>query len=146
MQSPRNNTDCGQSRIRDSQFKDPTQSIPDRLTPVNGRLTSVNANFHLPLIESIRPSPHRYTEALLSAVPKPDPRLRSDRVILQGEVADPANTPPGCHFHPRCSYAQAVCREKAPVQEEIAPAHFVSCHRARELSLRGVARDLARKQ
>jgi len=81
---------------------------------------------------------HPYTEALLSAVPKPDPRLRSDRIILQGDVADPANTPPGCHFHPRCSYAQAVCREKSPVQQEIAPNHFVSCHRARELSLRGV--------
>ncbi len=81
---------------------------------------------------------HPYTEALLSAVPKPDPRLRSDRIVLQGEVADPANTPPGCHFHPRCSYAQAICREKSPVQDEIAPNHFVSCHRARELSLRGV--------
>jgi peptide/nickel transport system ATP-binding protein len=84
---------------------------------------------------------HPYTEALMSAVPKPDPRLRSDRIILQGEVADPANTPPGCHFHPRCSYAQTVCREKSPVQEEISPNHFVSCHRARELSLRGVARS-----
>jgi peptide/nickel transport system ATP-binding protein len=82
---------------------------------------------------------HPYTEALLSAVPKPDPRLRSERIVLQGEVADPANTPSGCHFHPRCRYAQAVCREKSPVQEEIAPNHFVSCHRARELSLRGVA-------
>ena len=58
----------------------------------------------------------------------------------QGEVADPANTPPGCHFHPRCKYAQAICKDKAPVQEEIAPNHFVSCHRARELTLRGVAR------
>jgi peptide/nickel transport system ATP-binding protein len=86
---------------------------------------------------------HPYTEALLSAVPKPDPRLRADRIILQGEVADPANTPSGCHFHPRCKYAQAVCREKAPVQEEVAPNHFVSCHRARELSLRGVARSTA---
>ena len=86
---------------------------------------------------------HPYTEALLSAVPKPDPRLRSDRIILQGEVADPANTPPGCHFHPRCSYAQAVCREKSPVQQEIAPNHLVSCHRARELSLRGVDRPMA---
>ena len=86
---------------------------------------------------------HPYTEALLSAVPKPDPRLRSERIILQGEVADPANTPPGCHFHPRCKYAQAVCREKSPVQEEIAPNHFVSCHRATELSLRGVARSSA---
>ena len=58
-------------------------------------------------------------------------------------VADPANTPPGCHFHPRCNYAQAICREKSPVQEEIAPNHFVSCHRASELSLRGVARSTA---
>jgi peptide/nickel transport system ATP-binding protein len=81
---------------------------------------------------------HPYTEALLSAVPKPDPRLRSDRIVLQGEVADPANTPPGCHFHPRCMYAQAICKEKAPALEEIAPNHFASCHRARELALRGV--------
>ncbi len=83
---------------------------------------------------------HPYTEALLSAVPKPDPRLRSERIVLQGEVADPANTPPGCHFHPRCQYAQAICREQSPVQREIAPNHFVSCHRAHELTLRGVAR------
>ena len=89
------------------------------------------------LFESPR---HPYTEALMSAVPKPNPRLRSERIVLQGEVADPANTPPGCHFHPRCKYATAVCREKAPVQEEIAPEHFVSCHRARELTLRGVSR------
>ncbi|MEO8676734.1 MAG: oligopeptide/dipeptide ABC transporter ATP-binding protein [Casimicrobiaceae bacterium] len=84
---------------------------------------------------------HPYTEALLSAVPIPDPRLRADRIVLQGEVADPAHTPPGCHFHPRCQYAQAICREKAPVQQEIAPNHFVSCHRAAELTLRGVARS-----
>jgi peptide/nickel transport system ATP-binding protein len=84
---------------------------------------------------------HPYTEALMSAVPKPDPRLRSERIVLQGEVADPANTPPGCHFHPRCKYAKAVCREKAPAQEEIAPNHFVSCHLATELSLRGVDRS-----
>jgi peptide/nickel transport system ATP-binding protein len=91
--------------------------------------------------ESLFESPrHPYTEALMSAVPKPNPRLRSERIVLQGEVADPANTPPGCHFHPRCKYATAICREKAPVQEEIAPEHFVSCHRARELTLRGVAR------
>jgi peptide/nickel transport system ATP-binding protein len=82
---------------------------------------------------------HPYTEALLSAVPIPDPRRRADRIVLQGDVADPANTPPGCYFHPRCPYAVAVCREQAPVQEEISPGHFVHCHRARELSLRGVA-------
>jgi peptide/nickel transport system ATP-binding protein len=86
---------------------------------------------------------HPYTEALLSAVPKPNPRLRSDRIILQGEVADPANTPPGCHFHPRCKYAQAVCRDKSPDQTQIAPNHLVSCHRAAELSLRGVDRSRA---
>jgi len=89
--------------------------------------------------EALFASPrHPYTEALLSAVPKPDPRLRSDRIVLQGEVADPANTPSGCHFHPRCRYAQAICREKAPALEEVSSNHFVSCHRARELTLRGV--------
>jgi len=62
--------------------------------------------------------------------------------VLQGEVADPANAPPGCHFHPRCPYAQAVCKEEEPLQEEIAPNHFVRCHRARELTLRGVARAI----
>jgi peptide/nickel transport system ATP-binding protein len=82
---------------------------------------------------------HPYTEALLSAVPKPDPRLRTERIVLQGEVADPANTPSGCHFHPRCMYARDICREKTPLQQEIAPNHFVRCHRAAELSLRGVA-------
>ncbi len=83
---------------------------------------------------------HPYTEALLSAVPNPDPRLRSQRIVLEGEVADPANPPTGCYFHPRCRYAQDVCRAETPVQEEISPNHFVSCHRAREISLRGVTR------
>ncbi|HVN36082.1 MAG TPA: oligopeptide/dipeptide ABC transporter ATP-binding protein [Casimicrobiaceae bacterium] len=93
--------------------------------------------------EALFASPrHPYTEALLSAVPKPDPRLRSERIVLQGEVADPANAPRGCHFHPRCPYAQAVCKEEEPLQEEIAPNHFVRCHRARELRLRGVARAI----
>ena len=82
---------------------------------------------------------HPYTEALLAAVPKPDPRLRGERLLLEGEVADPSNPPPGCHFHPRCPYAIEQCRTETPALEEIAPAHAVSCHRARELSLRGVA-------
>jgi peptide/nickel transport system ATP-binding protein len=86
---------------------------------------------------------HPYTEALMSAVPIPDPRLRSERIVLQGEVADPANTPSGCHFHPRCKYATPVCSQESPVQEEISPNHFVRCHHARQLTLRGVARATA---
>jgi peptide/nickel transport system ATP-binding protein len=81
---------------------------------------------------------HPYTAALLSAVPEPDPRLRSKRLILQGEVANPAAPPPGCYFHPRCPHAIDVCRTQAPVWQEIAPAHFVACHRAAELRLAGV--------
>jgi peptide/nickel transport system ATP-binding protein len=91
---------------------------------------------------------HPYTEALLSAVPKPDPRLRAERaqrIVLEGEVADPANPPPGCYFHPRCRYAQEVCRRETPAAEEIAPRHRVSCHRARELNLRGVVKKLEAK-
>jgi peptide/nickel transport system ATP-binding protein len=84
---------------------------------------------------------HPYTEALMSAVPKPDPRLRSERIVLQGEVADPANPPSGCYFHPRCRYATAVCKEQTPVLEEITPQHFVACHRAKELTLRGVVKN-----
>ena len=81
---------------------------------------------------------HPYTEALLSAVPKPDPRLRSERIVLQGEVADPANPPPGCYFSPRCAYAEDRCRSESPEQSEPESGHFVSCHRAGELRLRGV--------
>ena len=80
---------------------------------------------------------HPYTEALLSAVPQPDPRMRSQRIILEGEVADPANPPSGCYFHPRCRYAVDVCSEETPQLEEISPGHAVSCHRAHELQLSG---------
>jgi peptide/nickel transport system ATP-binding protein len=81
---------------------------------------------------------HPYTEALLSAVPKPDPRLRTEPMVLPGEVADPANPPSGCYFHPRCRYKVDRCVTETPVLREIAPAHFVSCHRAEELRLTGV--------
>jgi len=83
---------------------------------------------------------HPYTEALLAAVPKPDPDLKGQRMLLEGEVADPANPPSGCYFHPRCRYALDLCRTVTPQQEEVAADHFVSCHRARELTLRGVKR------
>jgi peptide/nickel transport system ATP-binding protein len=81
---------------------------------------------------------HPYTEALMSAVPKSDPDHKSDRIELQGEVADPGNPPKGCYFHPRCGYAIERCRQESPVLEEVKPGHFVACHRACELTLRGV--------
>ncbi len=81
---------------------------------------------------------HPYTAALLSAVPEPDPRTRSRRIVLQGEVANPASPPRGCYFHPRCPYAIEVCRTRVPAWQEISPAHFVACHRADELQLVGV--------
>jgi peptide/nickel transport system ATP-binding protein len=81
---------------------------------------------------------HPYTAALLSAVPEPDPRARTKRLVLQGEVANPASPPSGCYFHPRCVHAIDVCRTRTPAWEEVAPGHFVGCHRARELSLPGV--------
>ncbi|NLT41844.1 MAG: dipeptide ABC transporter ATP-binding protein [Anaerolineae bacterium] len=79
-----------------------------------------------------------YTEALLSAVPRPDPRMEKNRIILEGEVADPANPPSGCYFHPRCRYAQALCSQEEPALREVRKDHFVACHFAEELSLRGV--------
>jgi peptide/nickel transport system ATP-binding protein len=81
---------------------------------------------------------HPYTAALLSAVPEPDPRTRSQRIVLQGEVANPAAPPGGCYFHPRCPHAIEVCRTQAPSWRELSPGHFVGCHRAEELQLAGV--------
>jgi len=81
---------------------------------------------------------HPYTAALLSAVPEPDPRTRSQRIVLQGEVANPASPPGGCYFHPRCPHAIEVCRTQAPAWQELSPGHFVGCHRAEELQLAGV--------
>jgi peptide/nickel transport system ATP-binding protein len=81
---------------------------------------------------------HPYTEALLSAVPKADPLYKSDRIVMQGDVADPSNPPPGCYFHPRCRYAIDVCKQKTPEFRELKPDHFVACHRAEELNLEGI--------
>jgi peptide/nickel transport system ATP-binding protein len=81
---------------------------------------------------------HPYTEALLSAVPKPDPRLRSQRLILEGEVADPAQPPSGCYFHPRCRYVVEICRTDEPQLTEVEPGHWARCHRAHEIKLEGI--------
>ncbi|MGO4428713.1 oligopeptide/dipeptide ABC transporter ATP-binding protein, partial [Streptomyces sp. MCAF7] len=82
---------------------------------------------------------HPYTEALLSAVPDPDPGARRrERIVLRGEVADPSRVPPGCPFHPRCRYAQDPCRTEVPALREVAPGRAVSCHFAAGLNLKGV--------
>ena len=81
---------------------------------------------------------HPYTEALLSAIPIPDPRLRRERIVLSGEVANPANPPSGCYFHPRCKYAKDICAKEEPEWREVNPGHFVACHFAEELKLQGV--------
>jgi len=81
---------------------------------------------------------HPYTEALLSAVPVPDPRRRRERIVLAGEVADPANPPSGCHFHPRCRYVIDRCRREEPQLRQLAGGHLARCHRAEELNLVGV--------
>ncbi|MAS34394.1 MAG: peptide ABC transporter ATP-binding protein [Anaerolineaceae bacterium] len=84
---------------------------------------------------------HPYTEALLSAVHITDPSAKSQkkRIVLQGDVADPANPPSGCYFHPRCPYAEAVCKTDTPPLREIQPGRLAACHFAEELNLTGVA-------
>ena len=71
---------------------------------------------------------HPYTEALLAAVPIPDPSLNRDRQLLSGEVADPANLPTGCVFHPRCPHAEDRCKTEVPDLREITAGHFARCH------------------
>ncbi|WP_019120356.1 ABC transporter ATP-binding protein [Brevibacillus massiliensis] len=71
---------------------------------------------------------HPYTQALLAAVPVPDPTKRKERIILQGDLPNPANPPAGCHFHTRCPHVQEICRSKPPVLQSHAEGHLVSCH------------------
>ena len=71
---------------------------------------------------------HPYTEALLSAVPTPDPRAQKKRIILGGDVPSPINPPAGCRFHTRCPYAVERCRAEEPAMKEVRPGHFVACH------------------
>lgn len=93
-------------------------------------MTSTDQLFSRPL--------HPYTEALLSSVPKPDPLYKSHRIVMQGEVADPANPPSGCYFHPRCRYAKDLCKQKPPEFREVYPEHWAACHFSEELKLVGI--------
>jgi oligopeptide transport system ATP-binding protein len=72
---------------------------------------------------------HPYTEALLSAVPIPDPKVKRKRIRLQGEVPSPISPPSGCHFHPRCPIAQLpLCSSKTPALEQKSDSHWAACH------------------
>jgi peptide/nickel transport system ATP-binding protein len=93
-----------------------------------------------PVDALFRTPKHPYTEALLSAVPIQNPiyRDRGNRIRLEGEVADPANPPSGCYFHPRCSYAKDRCKTESPELKLLSPGHHAACHFAEELKLKGV--------
>lgn len=71
---------------------------------------------------------HPYTQALLSAVPHPNPTMKRERIILKGEIPSPLNPPSGCVFHPRCPMATDICKQAVPVNKEARPGHFVRCH------------------
>ena len=84
---------------------------------------------------------HPYTEALLSAVPVADPTVQMERIPLLGEIPNPANPPSGCFFHTRCRFCTEKCAQAAPEYQELEPGHFVACHRAEELKLKGFSYD-----
>jgi oligopeptide transport system ATP-binding protein len=76
---------------------------------------------------------HPYTEALLSAVPRPDPAIKKQRIILPGDVPSPINPPSGCRFHTRCLYAKADCKTVEPALQDIGGGHYVACHYWKEV-------------
>jgi peptide/nickel transport system ATP-binding protein len=81
---------------------------------------------------------HPYTEALMSAVPVPDPRYKTEQILLEGDVPSPLNPPSGCYFHPRCNYSKDICANSEPEYRNISEEHFVACHFADELNLRSI--------
>jgi oligopeptide/dipeptide ABC transporter ATP-binding protein len=83
-----------------------------------------------PTADVLRAAQHPYTRALLSVIPVPNPRLRREATILEGEIPNPIDIPAGCRFHPRCPIVQAHCRELDPEWRELAPGHFAACHEA----------------
>ena len=84
-----------------------------------------------------------YTEALISAIPPPNPRRRGRPMKLSGEVPSPSNPPSGCYFHPRCAYATDLCKVERPPLREITPGHFAACHYSEKLTLRGIDGPMA---
>ncbi len=82
---------------------------------------------------------HPYTEALMSAVPVPDPEYNVKRILLKGGVPSPMNPPSGCYFHPRCHYATHICQIETPVYQDIGSDHYVSCHFSDTLMLKPIS-------
>jgi len=72
---------------------------------------------------------HPYTQALMSAIPMPDPRLKRERIILKGDVPSPLHPPTGCRFHPRCPVAMVICAHQEPAFKQVSPGHSVACWR-----------------
>ena len=81
---------------------------------------------------------HPYTEALMSAVPVPDPRYKSEQILLEGDVPSPLNPPSGCYFHPRCNYSKDICKNSEPEYRNIGEEHYAACHFADSLNLRSI--------
>jgi peptide/nickel transport system ATP-binding protein len=96
-----------------------------------GKLVEVGERMHL-----FQTPAHPYTEALLSAIPRPDPKIKSKPGLLRGAVADASNPPSGCLFHPRCRYRKQRCENQSPLLREVTPGHSVACHF--DLDLKGV--------
>ncbi len=111
------------------------QHISDRVAVMYvGRIAEVADS-----IELYNRPLHPYTEALMSSVPRPNPRAQRTRIIMEGDVADPGNPPPGCLFHPRCQYVQDRCKTEIPELREIRRDHYAACHFAEDLELKGIA-------
>jgi peptide/nickel transport system ATP-binding protein len=91
-----------------------------------------------PAEQLYRDPKHPYTEALLSAIPKSSPREQKKRIVLPGDVPNPANPPSRCAFHTRCRYAQEVCTVETPLLQTVGDGHLAACHFAETLQLAGV--------
>ncbi|MFO7990913.1 MAG: ABC transporter ATP-binding protein [Thermoplasmata archaeon] len=91
-----------------------------------------------PTEKVIHESLHPYTNALISAVPIPDPKFERGRVEVKGEIPSPINVPPGCKFHPRCPYSEDICKTKKPTLKKIKEEHYAMCHFAGKLDFKKV--------
>ena len=83
---------------------------------------------------------HPYTEALMSAVPVPDPAWSVERILLEGDVPSPVAPPPGCYFHPRCRYVKDICKTEEPEYRDLGGLHFATCHFADSLDLQPISK------